>query len=61
MNKVNPFPALTAPCFLSNLSKINKVALVANLGKISLAKGTARSKNAFLPELPNVLPRNLPD
>ena len=50
MNKVNPFPALPAPflrIFLSNLSKINEVTLVTNLGKTSLAKGTARFKSAF--------------
>ena len=38
------------PCpliFISNLSNIVKVALVANLGEISLAKGTARSISAF--------------
>ena len=42
MNNVNPFPALTAPfplIFLSNLSNTDEVALVANLGKTSLAKG----------------------
>ena len=35
MNKVNHFPALTVrfPFFFSNLPKIDKVALVANLGK----------------------------
>ena len=38
MNSVNPFSAFTAPfpltlTFLSNLSKIDEVALVANLGK----------------------------
>ena len=41
---MNPFPALTAPfalTFLSNLSNTEEVALVANLGKTSLAKGTA--------------------
>ena len=50
MNKVNPFSALTAPSpliFLSTFSKINKVALVANLGKTSLAKGTTKSISAF--------------
>ena len=38
MNKVNHFPAITAPCppiFLSNLSNTDKVTFVANLGKIS--------------------------
>ena len=54
MNQVNPFPPLTAPfplIFLSNLSKINEIALVSNLGKTSLAKGTAtfisKSKQLF--------------
>ena len=47
---MNPFPALTAPfalTFLSNLSNTEEVALVANLGKTSLAKGTARSSYVF--------------
>ena len=62
MNYVNPFPCLI---FLSNLSKIDKVALAANLGKKSLAKGTERSFSTFLLTLPiiipNVLARNPPD
>ena len=36
MNKLSPFPAITAPCpliFLSNLSNTDEVALVANLNK----------------------------
>ena len=36
MNKVNPFPGLTAPApliFLSNFCNTDDVALVANLGK----------------------------
>ena len=44
------FPALTAPCpliFLSNLSNIDEGALFANLGKMSLIKGIARSISAF--------------
>ena len=43
MNKKNPFPTLIAVfplIFLSNLSKIDEVALAANLGKSSLTKGT---------------------
>ena len=43
MNKKNPFPALTAAfplIFLSNISKMDEVALAANLGKSSLTKGT---------------------
>ena len=50
MNKVNPFTDLTASrpfIFLSNLSNTEELALVANLGKRSLAKGTARSNNDF--------------
>ena len=50
MIKVNPFPALPTPfpiSFLSDLSNTDEVALMANLGKASLAKGTARSNNVF--------------
>ena len=64
MNKVNPFLAHTALfplIFLSYFSKVDEVVLFANLGKTSLAKGTARSHNAFLPKLPTILPRNPPD
>ena len=42
MNKVNPFPALTAPLplvFLSNLFTTFEVILLTNPGKLSLAKG----------------------
>ena len=64
MNKMNPFPALTATqtlIFLSNLSNIDKVNLVANLGKTSLAKGTVRFISASLPILPIALLRNPPE
>ena len=50
MRGVNHLPPLTAPfplIFLSNLSNIDEVALVAKLGKASLAKGTARSFSVF--------------
>ena len=50
MNKVNSFPSLTTPCaliFLSKLSATDKVALVANLGKINLVNQTAKSNSAF--------------
>ena len=63
MNKLNTFPVLAAPhqlIFLLNLSNISAVSLVANLGKISLEKRTARSASAFLPKLPIILPRNPP-
>ena len=35
-----------------------EVALVANLGKALLAKGTSRSNKTFSPKLSNVLSRN---
>ena len=63
ISKVNHLSALTAPrplTFLSNLSNTEEFALVAKLGKTSLAKGTARSNNAFLPNLPIILPNVLP-
>ena len=50
MNKVNPFPALTASTpliFLSTLSYTVEVALVASLSKTSLAKETAKSASVF--------------
>ena len=47
--------------FFSILSKVDDVALVANLVKTSLVKRTRKSNNAFSPKssikLPNVLPR----
>ena len=49
---MNLFPAITAPgplIFPSNLSNTDEVALSANLGKTSLAKGAARSNIAFFP------------
>ena len=64
MNKKNSILALRTPfplIFLKTLSNIDKVALFASLGKISLAKGALRSSNPFLPKLPNVLPINLPE
>ena len=45
MIKRNHFPTATAPhllIFLSNLFNIDKVTLVPNLGKSSLAKVTAK-------------------
>ena len=46
--------------FLSSLTIADEVALVANLGKTSLVKGTPKSNNTFLPKFP-VLPRNSVD
>ena len=54
INKLNTLPALTKVLpliFLSNLSIPDEVALVANLGKTSLAKGTTRSNNTFFAEI----------
>ena len=63
---MNLFPDLIAPfplILLLNLCNKYKVALVVKLDKKSLAKGTARSHSAFLPNVPiilsNVLPRHL--
>ena len=53
MNKVNPFPALTAPfplIFLSNLFIAFEVKLLANLGTLSLAKGSIIFVSAFFPK-----------
>ena len=50
INKVNPFPALTAPfptTFLSNLFIAFEATLLTNLGKLSLTKGIARSVITF--------------
>ena len=44
LNKVNTFPALTAPfplIFLSHLFTAFEATLLTNLGKLSLAKGKA--------------------
>ena len=43
MNKFNSFHALATPCsliFLSNISNTDEVALLTNVGKTSLVKGT---------------------
>ena len=50
INKVSPFPTLTAPSpliFLSNLFILFEANLVTNPGKLSLAKGIARSATTF--------------
>ena len=47
--------------FFSNFSITEKVALISNCGKISLAKGTTNFLYASLPNLPIILPRNSPD
>ena len=50
INKVNPFPALTAPfplIFLSNLFIALEVQLLTNPGKLSLANGIATFVSVF--------------
>ena len=47
---MNPFAVLTASflfILFSNLANTDEVALVANLGKTSLAQGKSRSNSAF--------------
>ena len=64
INKVNPFPALTAPfpfIFLLDLFIPFKAKLLTNPGKLSLDKGIAKSVITSFPKLPNVLRRNPPD
>ena len=54
INKVNRFPALTAPfpfIFLSNLFIAFEVKLLTNPGKSSLAQGKAIFGNAFFPQV----------
>ena len=56
INKVNPFPALTAPfphIFLSNLFIAFEVKLPTNPSKLSLDKRTAMFAYAFFSKLPN--------
>ena len=51
INKVNPFHALTASfplIFLSNLFIAFEAKLLTNPGKLSLAKGIARSLYYFI-------------
>ena len=64
INKVNPFPALTAHfplIFLSNLFIAFEIKLLTNPGKLSLAKGIAIFVSAFFPKLPNQEPKDPPD
>ena len=64
INKVNPFPALTAPfphIFLSNLFIAFEVKLLTNPDKLSLANGLAIFVSAFFPKLPSQKPKESPD
>ena len=66
VNKVNPFPTLTAPfplIFLSNLYIVFEVKLLTNPGKckVSLTKVIAMFFSAFFLKLPNQEPKNPPD
>ena len=56
INKVNPFPAVTAPfpvIFLSSLFIAFKAKFLTYPGKLSLTKGKARSAITFLPKIMN--------
>ena len=60
INKLNPFPVLTAPfslIYLSNLFILFEVKLLSNPGKLSLAKGISIFVSAFFPKLPNQEPK----
>ena len=64
INKVNLFPALTAPfslTFLSNLFITFEVKLITNPGSLSLAKEIATFVSAFLPKLPSQEAKDSPD
>ena len=64
INKVNPFPALTAPfplIFLSRLFVASEVKLFTNPGKLSLTKRIAILVSNFLPKLANEEPKDPPD
>ena len=61
INKVNHFPAQTAPLlliFLSNLFIALEVKLLTNPSKLSLAKGIAIFVSAFFPKSPYQEPKD---
>ena len=62
INKVNPFPALTAlfpVIFRPTLFIAFEVKLLTDPCKLSLAKGIAIFVSAFFPKLPNQEPKVL--
>ena len=62
INKVNPFPALTAPfslIFDSNLLIAFEVKLLTIPGKLFLTKGIATFVSAFFPKLDNQQQKDL--
>ena len=64
INKVNPFPALTAPfslIFLSKLFIALEIKLLTNPGELSLAKGIAIFVSVFFPNLGNREPKDPTD
>ena len=64
INKVDRFPALTAPfplVFHSNLFIEFEVKLRSNPDKLPLTKGIAMFVSAFFPKLPDQKPKDLPD
>ena len=64
INKVNPFPALTALfllIFVSNLFTAFKAKLVTSPNNLSLAKQIATFVSSFFPNLFNQEPKDSPD
>ena len=64
INKVNTFPALTAPfslIFLSNLFIVFEAKLLTNPGKLSLAKRIAIFVGTLFPTLPKQEAKDPPD
>ena len=64
INKVNPFPAPTAPSpliFLSNVFIAFDFKLLTNPGKLSLAKEIATFASEFFPKLASQEPKYPPD
>ena len=64
INKVNPFPALTATfalIFLPNLFIVFQIKMLSNPGNLSLVKEIAIFVRAFFFKLPNQEPKDPPD
>ena len=62
INKVTPFPALTAASpfiFLPNLFIAFEVKLLTNPGKLFLANRIVMFASAFFPKLPNQEPKKI--
>ena len=60
MNKVKPLPVVTSLCLLIFVQAY-LIQMNTNFGKTPLAKRTTKFISDFLPKLPIILLRNLPD